>query len=257
VRRLRIGDRSMRVRDEGEGRRAPLVCIHGAGGSSVTFMDTVRRFAAGRRVVAIDLPGHGQSDAWHPPEEVSIAMYRDAVGTVCANLEIERAILVGHSMGGQIAIACAAAWPERVAGVAVLCSGAKLPVAPRVFEIFERDFAHAPEWLARVSFSPATPRELVERWTGLLLTCEQPIAIADFRAVERFDATPLAPNVRAPALVLGGEDDLLAPPKLTHALAALIPGARAQVIARAGHQAHLERPDAYFSELEGFLVGAG
>jgi len=246
----------MRVRDEGEGRRAPLVCIHGAGGSSVAFMDTVRRFAAGRRVVAIDLPGHGQSDAWHPPEEVSIAMYRDAVGTVCANLKIERAVLLGHSMGGQIALACAAAWPERAAGLVVLCSGAKLPVAPRVFEILERDFAHAPEWLARVSFSPATPRELVERWTGLLLTCEPPIAIADFRAVERFDGAALAASVRAPSLVLGGEDDLLAPPKLQHELAAQISGARAVVLPRAGHQLHLEQPAAYFSELEGFLVGA-
>jgi pimeloyl-ACP methyl ester carboxylesterase len=257
VRRLRIGDRLMRVRDEGESRRAPLVCVHGAGGSSVTFMDTVRRLAPRRRVVALDLPGHGQSDRWHPPDDVSVAMYRDAVGTVCANLKIERAVLVGHSMGGQVALACAAAWPERVAGVVIVASGAKLPVAARVFDVLERDYAHAPEWLARVSFSPQTPRELVERWTGLLLTAEQEIAIADFRAVDRFDGAPLAGKVRAPALVVGGEDDLMTPPALAHELARAIPGARAVVLPRAGHWPLLEQPDAFFAELDGFLVGAG
>ena len=74
MRRLKIGDKLLRVRDEGEGKKTPLVCIHGAGGSSVIWMDTVRRLSPKRRVVAPDLPGHGQSDRWHPPDEVSIAM---------------------------------------------------------------------------------------------------------------------------------------------------------------------------------------
>jgi pimeloyl-ACP methyl ester carboxylesterase len=57
--------------------------------------------------------------------------------------------------------------------------------------------------------------------------------------------------------VLGGEDDLMTPPRLTHELAALVPGARAVVLPRAGHQLMLERPDAYFAALEEFLVGVG
>src|SRR5260221_110236 len=104
MRRLRIGDRLLRVRDEGEGKKVPLLCVHGAGSTSVVWMDLVRRMSPGRRVVAIDLPGHGQSDRWHPPGEVSIAMYRDAVGTVAKELGIEQAILVGHSMGGQVVL---------------------------------------------------------------------------------------------------------------------------------------------------------
>ena len=50
----------LRVRDEGEGKRPPLVCVHGAGSSSVVWMDVVRRLSPQRRVVAPDLPGHGQ-----------------------------------------------------------------------------------------------------------------------------------------------------------------------------------------------------
>src|SRR5205823_2618356 len=128
MRRLRIGDRILRVRDEGESKTAPLVCIHGAGSSSVIFMNVVRRVSARRRVVAIDLPGHGQSDRWNAPSEISIDLYRDAVGTVCANLKIERAVLLGHSMGGLVALSAAAAWPERVAGLVLVNTGAKIPV---------------------------------------------------------------------------------------------------------------------------------
>ncbi len=256
MRRLRVGDRLVRVRDEGEGKKPPLVCVHGAGASSVMWMDTVRRLAPRRRVVAPDLPGHGQSDRWHPPAEVSVAMYRDAIGTVCANLKIERVVLVGHSLGGLVALACAAAWPERVAGVAIVCAGAKLPVAPRLFERLEKDFSHVPEWLAKVAFSPSTPREIVDRWQGLLLTADQEISIADFRAVERFDGRSLAPRVKGPALILGGEDDLLTPPSLSRELAGAIPGAQLTLVPRAGHMLMLEQPEAWFSTLDEFLVAA-
>jgi 3-oxoadipate enol-lactonase len=254
MRRLKVGDRLLRVRDEGESKQPPLVCVHGAGASSVVFMDTVRRLAPRRRVVAIDLPGHGQSDRWHPPDDITIDMYRDAVGTVCATLEIDRAILVGHSMGGQIALACAAAWPERVAGLILCATGARIEVAPRVFQIMQQQFTDAPEWLSKVSWSPTTPRDLVERWNGLLLTAEQEICVADFRAVDRWDGTGLCAKVRAPALVLGGADDLLTPPSLLQALGRALPGSRTVIVPQAGHQLLLEQPDVWFAEIDQFLI---
>jgi pimeloyl-ACP methyl ester carboxylesterase len=254
MRRLKAGDRLLRVRDEGEGKKTPLIFIHGAGASSVIFMDAVRRLSPARRVVAPDLPGHGQSDRWHPPAEISIEMYRDAVGTVCALSKIERAVLIGHSMGGQVALAAAAAWPERVAGLVMLASGARIPVAPRVFEILGRDFAKAPEWLDRVAWSPATPRDRVERWSGLMLTCEQEIAVADFRAVDRFDGERLLAKVKCPTLVVGGADDLMTPPALSHALGRAIPGSRVAVVPHAAHMVALEQPEAVFGELSTFLA---
>jgi pimeloyl-ACP methyl ester carboxylesterase len=254
MRRLRVGDRILRVRDEGEGKKPPVVLVHGAGASSVIWMSEVRRLAPRRRVVAPDLPGHGQSDRWHPPEEVSIAMYRDAVGTVCAKLEIERAVLVGHSMGGLVALACAAAWPERVAGLVLVGSGARLKVAPAVYEVLRRDFAHAGDWLAQVAWSPSTPQEIVERWAGLCLTADQEITEADFRAVERFDGRELCSRVRAPTLLVVGADDLLTPPKLSEAAATLVAGARVAVLPRAGHMVMLEQPDGFQAALDTFLA---
>jgi pimeloyl-ACP methyl ester carboxylesterase len=217
-------------------------------------MDTVRRISPSRRVIAPDLPGHGQSDRWHPPGDISLAMYRDAVGTLCANLKLDKVVLLGHSMGGMIALACAAAWPERVAGLVLVGSGMRVPVAPRLFEVFEQDWPHAPAWFARLSFSPASPRELVERWSGLLVTAEQEITIADFRAVDRFDAQALLPRIGVPVLLVAGADDLLTPPSLAHQLQTGLPKAHAVVLPEAGHVAMLEQSDLFHQELRTFLT---
>jgi pimeloyl-ACP methyl ester carboxylesterase len=257
MRRLKIGDRVLRLRDEPEvpGKRTPLVCVHGAVASSVLFVDLVRRYKSGRRVVAIDLPGHGQSDRWHPPEDVSIEMYRDAVGTACKTLGIERAILVGHSMGAQVALACAAAWPERVAELVLVGAAVTMPVEPRFFAELRADYLHFAEWYAPLAWSPATPRDTVERWARLLVQADQEIALADFQAVARFDAAPLLPRLKAPALVIGGADDLLVPPRRVSELAAALK-APLHLLDAAGHLPLLEAPEAFYRALDGFLLNA-
>lgn len=241
----------MRVRDEGdEARKAPLVCIHGAGASSVVWMDLVRRVAPRRRVVAPDLPGHGQSDRWHGE---SIEVYRDAVGTVAATLKLEKAVLVGHSMGGAIALACALAWPERVAALVLVCTGARLRVAKEVFAVLEHDWANVPEWLARMLFSPSTPREIVERWRAVLVGAEQDVTIGDFRACDGFDVRAELGRVRVPTLVVAGTDDLMTPPKRAEEIVAGLGNARLVVMPHVGHMAHLERPDEFHAALDPFL----
>jgi pimeloyl-ACP methyl ester carboxylesterase len=254
MRRLRVGDRVVRVRDEGESEKPALVCIHGAGSSSVLWMDVVRRLQPRRRVVAPDLPGHGQSDRWHTMDQVSIEMYRDAVGTVCAELHIERAVLMGHSMGGLVALAAAAAWPERVAGVVLVNSGAWFEVAPALFDKLASDFARFGKWLARYAWSPTTPLDTIERWGTVVLTADQEVTTADFRAVERYDARPLLATIRAPTLALGGADDRLAPPERTRELAEGIRGAEAVIVPRAAHMLMQEQPDVFFTALDRFLV---
>ena len=260
MRRLRIGapphQRSLRVRDEGESKRPPLVCIHGAGSSSVLFMDVVRRLSPERRVVAPDLPGHGQSDRWHAADDVSIDMYRDAVGSVCATLKLERAVLMGHSMGALVALAAAATWPERVAGLVLVNGGARLPVAPEVLVRLTGDFARFGKWLSRLTWSPTTPLDVVERWGAVALTADADITLADFRAVDRFDGEPLLPRVKTPTLVLAGADDLMTPPALSLALARGIRGARAIVVPEAGHMLMQEAPERFFAELEAFLISS-
>ena len=251
MRRLLIGDKRVRVRDEGESSRAPLVCVHMAGGSSVAWMDVVRRVSGRRRVVAIDLPGHGQSDPWH---DVSLDLYRDAVGTVCAELGIARAVLVGHSMGGAIALAAALAFPERVAGLVLVGTGARLRVGAAFLTVIERRFAEFPEVFRRWAFSPATPGDLVDRWLAVAVQAPQEVCLADYRAVDGFDVRDRLGEVKAPALVVGGADDLLTPPKLSQELAAGLPNARAVIVPHTGHMVFQEQPDAFHAALDPFLA---
>jgi pimeloyl-ACP methyl ester carboxylesterase len=129
-----------------------------------------------------------------------------------------------------------------------------MPVSPRTWDVLVNDFAHAAEWLQRVAWSPSTPREVVERWQGIVFTAEQPIALADFRAVDRFDNSAAPGKVRCPTLVLGGADDLMTPPAAARALADVIPGAELRILPHAGHQAMLEQPTAFHAELDRFLV---
>ncbi len=253
MRRLRVGDRLLRLRDEGEGPRTPVVLLHGAGSSSVVWMDAVRRIAPRRRVLAPDLPGHGQSDRWHELDQVSIDMYREAVGTICAQLKVAKIILVGHSMGALVALQAAATWPERVAGLVLVGAGARLAVSPGVHARIADDFSHFAEWFSTVAWSPATPAERVERWAGISMTADQEVTAADFRAVERFDGRELLARIHTPTLIVGGADDRLTPPALSHELGA-IAGARVTLLAEAGHMMMLERPEAFFLELDAFLA---
>jgi pimeloyl-ACP methyl ester carboxylesterase len=217
----------------------------------------VRRVSPQRRVVAIDLPGHGQSDPW--PGDVTIDMYRDAVRAVCDELHLPRVVLLGHSMGALVAIAAAAAWPkhdDRVAGLVLVNSGANIKVAPEVFTRIATDFPRFGKWFARLVWSPATSIDTIERWGAVALTADQATTAADFHAVAQFDATPLLARIDAPTLVLGGADDRSTPPKLSQALAAAIAGARVVIVPEAGHMLAQEQPAIFYAELETFLIAS-
>ncbi len=271
MRRLRIGDKILRVRDEPEpppaaGRGpSPLVCVHGAGMSSVVWMDVVRRIPPARRVIALDLPGHAQSQPWHADVPV-LDLYRDAVGTVCAHLGVGRAVLMGHSMGGAIALACALAWPERVAGLVLVNSAARLGVSPEVGELLARalpsqDAAKGgnvwvdrmPDELADLCFSPATHKDVRERWQAVLLSASRQTVLDDFAACGGFDVSERLSALKLPALIVGGRDDLLVPPRALQATAEKLYGAQLRLLPDTAHLTHLEQHEPFLNLLAEFL----
>jgi 3-oxoadipate enol-lactonase len=270
MRRLRIRDKLLRVRDEpepspdpGKG-PAPLFCIHGAGMSSVSWMELVKRLPPARRVVALDLPGHGQSERW--PEQPSIAGYRDAVEAVCSELKLQRIVLVGHSMGGAVALAYALAWPEKVAGLVLVNSAARLKVADASLAMLEQVLPseassqtgqvwvdRMPPELAEVCFSPATSSDLRQRWQAMLMSAERQVILGDFLACRSFDVRDQLAKLRTPTLILGGSDDLLVPPKILADTAQRIAGAQLQLLEDTGHLSHIEQPEQFFQKLTAFL----
>jgi pimeloyl-ACP methyl ester carboxylesterase len=126
--RLRTPSHDIAMLEAGKG--TPLVCIHGLGGTKASFLPTVGALAPrGFRVVGIDLPGFGDS---HKPLDgaYDASWFAAALFEVLDALGIERAHLVGNSMGGRIAIEAALLQPERVGGL-VLLSPALAWLKPR------------------------------------------------------------------------------------------------------------------------------
>ena len=242
----------MRVRVEGpdSSQPTPLVFIHGAGSSATIWLDLFRHFERSRRVVALDLPGHGQSEPWHDVADVDrIRCYADAVQHACAHLKIDRAVLVGHSMGGLVALACAAAHPDKVAGLVLIASAPGLrPSKEMLTALADRREQHA-ELMESLAWSPTTARDTVERWSKTTMSADPDVTLADLRACGAFEAA----TVLQPTLLLAGQDDLLCSPRFMQKGAARLPGADLQFVPDAGHFLFLERPDSSIAAIERFL----
>jgi pimeloyl-ACP methyl ester carboxylesterase len=248
---------SMRIRVEGPtgGKRRPLVFIHGAGGAATVWLDLFRHFERDRLVVAPDLPGHGQSDPWHDVADADrVAHYRDAVGVACAHLKISGAVLVGHSLGGLVALAAAAAHPDKVAGVVLVAAAAGMKPAPELLAALAARPTHQAEILGELGWSPSTAAEVRQRWFRTVTGAPPELVLADLRAVAAYDARAILPQVAARVLLLGGQDDLLCPPILVQATAAALPAAEVRLIADAGHHPHLEQPAQAIETIESFTA---
>jgi pimeloyl-ACP methyl ester carboxylesterase len=237
-----IHSAKIRYREGGRGRPGPPVLfIHGAGGSSAIFLTSLHRVAPLRHAVALDLPGHGRSTGQTRGLDDHVA----AVGATAAALCLGRSILVGHSLGGLVALACALAFPDKVAGLVLVTTGARLQVSPGIFEELDQRFSRWPEHLAQVGFSPETPADVRRRGASLAVQAGQAQTRADFVACAELDARPRLGEIAAPTLVVSGADDLVCPVRWADGLEAGIPGARRLHLARCGHFPMFERPDAF------------
>jgi pimeloyl-ACP methyl ester carboxylesterase len=234
---VRTGGLRLRYREWGASNHPePFVLIHGAGASSLTWLDVGRTLGATRRrAIAIDLPGHGQSSAMPHEARPSIETYRDMVGLTCASLGVAKAVVCGHSMGGAIALSCALAYPDRVAGLVLVATGARLPASPQFQAALTDRATHLPDLLAATCYSPATPRDLARRWSSALVAAPREVVLADFGACGHVDLRKHLAALRVPTLVVAGADDLMTPVKLARELAEGIPGARLLILPDAGH----------------------
>ena len=106
----------------------PLVFAHGAACNRRCWYQQVPRFSSAHRVVAVDLRGHGESDA--PSERYTVGLFAEDLASTCTQLGIESPVVIGHSLGGLVALDFASAYPDQVAA-AVLIDSPLLPGGDR------------------------------------------------------------------------------------------------------------------------------
>ena len=225
------------------GRGGPLVLVHGLSGSGRWWRKNVPFLARSFRVHVVDLIGFGRSRGGQPfvlSEAAScLARWMDRIG-------LERASVVGHSMGGFIAASLAAEAPERVERL-VLVDAAALP--------FERGYLHHALQLVRaVRYMPLgfVPILVADAWRAGPLTLWSAA-----RELLGTDLCPMLARIRAPTLLVWGEHDKLVPLEIGERLREALPRAELVVVAGAGHNPMWDRAADFNRILGEFLNGGG
>jgi pimeloyl-ACP methyl ester carboxylesterase len=239
-----------------------LVFIHGAADSGAVWDRQNERFAAEHRVLAVDLPGHGDRLA-----EEAFESCDDSAEYVLGQIEahgIRDPVLVGHSMGGAIALTISLARGDLPCALVLAGSGARLRIQPSVIDE------------ARQAAERSTPGVRIQRVIPLdeVVAPDADVATrdwlavrignatgqathADFVATDRFDVMGRLHELRLPTLIVGGEDDRWTPPRFQQYFAEHIAGARLIMFPNCGHYPFVERAEAFNAEIERFLADLG
>jgi pimeloyl-ACP methyl ester carboxylesterase len=216
------------------------------------WLPLIHRVARARRAVALDLPGHGRSAGRTAGVDDWVAAIGAAAGALC----LGPSVLVGHSLGGLAALAAALAYPDKVAGLILVTTAARLAVSPRLLDRIAGDWTHFPEAMREMAYAPETPAEVRERSFGLAFSADQAQTLADFRAADAFDARARLGEIGCPTLVIAGSHDRMVPPSAAAELAAGIAGARLETLG-AGHLPMHEQPDGFAAAVIDHLARLG
>jgi len=207
------------VSGEGE----PVVQIHGAGFGHFNLAPATPEISKHFKVVDYDMRGYGQSD--RPIQHYDMEVWADDLAGLMDSLDIPEAHVHGTSMGGMIAIVFAAKYPARTISVVINCAAAKLGMSGRL--IFKNwiDLAQlqgpGSRLLAELIAWQALSKQFLETPEGVAAidTIQQilrdsnrtEVFSAACEAMQKMDLRPYLPQIQAPALVLGGDEDLMTP----------------------------------------------
>ncbi len=245
-----------------------LVFINGLGGRRQSWYHQVQAFNKTHRVLSYDQRGLGGSQLLDEPAAM-VDYARDLLGLL-NHVGIYRAVFVGVSFGGRVALELALAWPGRVVGLVLVgTSGGGAghqDGAPGALALLERSGSlSAEEWehgLMPHLFGPAYRAEQGPRLTRLARWWAEhpqaPAAIArQWEAMRAFDRWEELATIQGPCLVLHGDADTMSPLGNGERLASRLPRARLVRLEGLGHSPHVEAPERFEAELREFLDEIG
>jgi pimeloyl-ACP methyl ester carboxylesterase/putative sterol carrier protein len=258
------------------GKGSPLVLLHGMGASKLSWVPLLAKLSQSHRVIAPDLPGHGDSDK--PAADYSPRFYARVVRHFLDAMDVEQAVIIGNSMGGRVGVELALRSPNRVRGLVLLCAaapGLRWRYLLSFTRVFPSEFAGIPfplreRWMERVL------RSLFGR-PGALSVDVVPLAAREFIRVHREPRARVAflsslrhvvteskapfwaglRRVKQPALVIVGDQDRLVPARLGIRLAHSLPSSELLLMPDVGHIPQFEATEQTLGAIERFLGTLG
>jgi pimeloyl-ACP methyl ester carboxylesterase len=183
----------------------------------------------------------------------TIRQYTESVQEYLRENEIRNPLLVGHSMGGAIAIEYALSHVN-LQGLVLVGTGARLRVRKDLMVKVMEDYEQASRSIAQLSVSPSCEPLLIERIAREMLKVRADVTYGDFEACNSFDRMNDVGQIAAHTLILCGADDLLTPPKYSEYLHRKIQHSELIIMPGAGHSVMLEKYREFNKALESFMA---
>jgi 3-oxoadipate enol-lactonase len=247
--RIRCRDLEVAIGAWGSGR--PLVLVHGLGEDHRAWRKVLPGLALGRRVIAYDIRGHGETTLGEA--DGTLTQLAGDLVALLDTLGLDRVDVCGFSLGGTVALRAAIDAPDRVRRLVPLATSSRVgrAVVPWYLERADladrgRDALHPVLEEDTRQLFPNAPAEAVAHWRIRREATEDPRGFANAcRAMAALNGAPLdpeLPGIQAPALVISGELDELCPPRAWEIVASSIPCARLAVVPGCGHPVAVECP---------------
>ena len=244
------------------GNGTPLLLVHGFPLDRALWRTQIEGLHSVARLIAPDLRGFGQSS--DAPDTMTMNDYAADLKALLHALNIERAVVCGLSMGGYIALAFLAKYPEAVKGLILANTRAgadseqaregRYANARKAFEEGVPSIANAmlPKMLTDAT---REHRSSLAEFVGSMMARQRPggVAAALKGMAARPDHTPMLASINVPTLIITGRADTLIPPSKSEAMARAIPGSRLVVVPDAAHLSNVENPEAFNAAVKEFI----
>ena len=227
-----------------------IIFIHGSGESSYTWKEQLVDLNLDYSVVAIDLPFHGKSGDF---KKLSLDLYVDVINNMIEFLSLREVILAGHSLGGAIIQSYYFKHPEKVSGLILCSTGAKLRVSKVILNATKNNFEEFLESIPTGAFYRKTSKDIIEEYIEEAEKTEPKVVHADFSICDKFDVMKKVKNIRVPCLIIVGKFDNLTPVKYSQYFKDNIENSKLVVIDKAGHMVMLEKPEEFNTAVREFI----
>ncbi len=218
-----------------------LIFIHGAGGCSHFWNEQLEGLSSKIKVIAINLPGHLEAECSDLP---SMASYVVFIDELISELNLETVILAGHSMGGAVVMSYYLQNPEKIHGLILIGTGARLRVLPMILNTIKTNYPEYIKFSRNFAFHKSSIKECeeiiseIEKYMGEI---SPKIAHQDFTICNEFDIIEQLPKIKVPTLIIVGDADQLTPVKYSTYMHKAIENSEIYVIKDAGHMVMLEK----------------